>query len=197
MSVPIRDRLIREMKQSPGKSLFLAVGAIVAGFVWGPRLTASARPASAAGAAAGGPSSQLDLDADDRRDPSEIRAEFIRISEDARALRQLAEPVDAFPVEQDPFEIVSPSAPTPVASIAKPPNPDDELRKDETARAEALRLTGVFEFPRGRRAVLGGEVVVTGDEAFEFAVIEITERAVVLGGRFGTYRIAMSGSKEK
>ncbi len=197
MSESVKQRFLREMRQSPGKAAVLILGAVVAAFVWGPRLVAGARsPARPTAAGEGAaPTGEL-VDTDGRRSPAAIRAEFIRISKEARALRDLARPVEAFPDVADPFLVAAtpvqvPSAATPVATAR------DDACDSEQARARDLRLTAVFRFPRGAKAVLGGEVVEVGDEASGFAVMEIEDRSIVVGGRFGTYRIAMRGAEEK
>ncbi|MFG0318158.1 MAG: hypothetical protein ACF8XB_12865 [Planctomycetota bacterium JB042] len=197
MSESVKDRFLRELRQSPGKAAVLILGAVIAAFVWGPRLVAGARSSGRpAGAAEATASAGELVDTDGRRSPAAIRAEFIRISEEARALRELARPVEAFPAVNDPFLV--PTTPVPLDAAAAPAVTEREDVGDaERLRARDLRLTAIFQFPRGAKAVLGGEVVEVGDETSGFAVMEIEDRSIVVGGRFGTYRIAMHGAEEK
>jgi len=210
------QRLVREMKASPAKAGLLGLGAVVAAFVWGPLLVAGGKEKPAVVAAgvdgssavgAGGATTESTVDtttaeaaaaagAATRRDPSAIRVEFIRIADQARGLRRLSEPVARLIDERDPFLV---DEPAPVATPIRPVVDVDAERviAEERDRAANLALTGVFSFPRGRRAVVGGDVVAVGDEVFGFAVMTIQEREVVLGGRFGKYRLSLGGMEEK
>ena len=197
------QRLVREMKASPGKALLLGVGAVVAGFVWGPLVMAggkSSSPVAASGAAGAVTAAAVDgvvaAPVAARRDPGAIRDEFIRIAEAARGLRRLAEPVGRIEGEHDPF-LLEASVATVVAPAPETDEEPEDVVLEERARVAKLALSGVVEFPRGRRAVLDGEVVAVGDEHGGFAVIRIEEREVVVGGRFGTYRVALGGTEDE
>lgn len=187
-----QSRLLRELKQSPGKAAVLLLGAIGAAVVWGPRL-ASGFSAGSSGAkkVVSAPEEADDMSGIARRDPAGIRAEFIRISTDARHLRVLAEPAKSRSIRLDPFAAKSyvraPALPAPGPEAQE----EQAAEGDERHAAEELRLQGVVEFKSGRTAVLSGEVLREGDRISGLLVESIESRAVTLRGRFAIYRLEM------
>ena len=195
MSGSSLQSLLEELKRSPGKAVVLLIGAVGAAVVWGPRL--------ASGFSTGSRAEQPSLSATEdeaaaagieRRDPGNIREEFIKISEDARRLRVLAEPVEMLVPEFDPYA-ASEYRPKVVETNQVPELEQDE--QNERSVAETLRLTGVFEFKSGRSAVLAGNVLREGDLLTGLVVESIEPRAVVLRGRFGLYRVQLDRQEEK
>ncbi|MFH0945824.1 MAG: hypothetical protein V2A76_11550 [Planctomycetota bacterium] len=191
------SRLLRELKQSPGKAAVLLLGAVGAAVVWGPRL-ASGFSSSSSGPqqVTAAPEESSDQSGIVRRDPAGIRTEFIRISTEAKHLRVLAEPTEPRTILLDPFAAKS------FVRAPAPPAPGKEAREEEAAEqderqaAEGLRLQGVVEFKSGRTAVLSGEVLRTGDRVSGLLVESIEPRAVTLRGRFAIYRLEMEKPEE-
>jgi len=202
MSSGPMDVLREELKRSPGKAVVLLIGAVGAAVVWGPRLASGFQAESDSGR----PSIRIaedeaERDGIERRDPASIRAEFIKISEDARHLRVLAEPVKMLAPSFDPYAAAE-YQPKPVEAPPDPPGPpgsEEPLpgEQDERNAALLLELTGVFQFKSGRSAVLSGEVLREGDQVAGLLVESIEPRAVHLRGRFGLYRVALDRQEEQ
>ncbi len=192
--------LLKEMRQSPVKAGVLCVGIAAALVIWGPRLAAGfgkdvPRPRATGNAgeaaAAGAPASGSDA----RRDPASIRAEFIRISAEARGLREVALPVAVPAIARDPF--AAPASALAAAAVPVQPSADAEEVLAESERAAALRLEGVFHFRNGSSAVLDGVVLRKGDEHQGFTVVAIEGRSVRLRGAHAQHRVTMEDEKER
>lgn len=192
----LRRRLLTEIRQSPGKAAVLGVGMLVALLVWGPRLSrglGAAPVEQALGVAVDG--TDGGSGSIENRDPGRIRSEFIRISREARELRDFADPVAMREVARDPFAALGPA---PVALVAPAP-PERSAAELERDAANRLRLTGVFRFARGASAILDGEVVRLGGRVGPFTLKAVGERAVELAGEHGSYtlEIAPTGLEEE
>jgi hypothetical protein len=191
---PLPGRLLREMKQSPVKAFVLIAGAVLACVVWVPRAVSDASPAGPTDAGAATDGSTPEALAG--RDPAAIRAEFISISEEAKSLRRFSDPVTPPPLARDPFVLPRQDETEPEQPVYTTPpddgvDPREKQEQEERERAAALRLSGVFQFPRGKNAVVDGQVVAVGDEVAGFTVERIEARACMLRGTHDVYVISM------
>ncbi len=197
-------RIAVEVRQSPVKAIALGALFLVAACVWGPKFFRSGPTAPSAGTAATpadvagapvGPGAVPVTTADfTQRDPSSIRAEFIAISDEARALRRIAETHPAASIENDPFKAlprpVEQETPAAVATSA-PVSEAAALDAVEQARARALVLSGVIVFGKGRAAIVDGVLVRTGERIAGLEVTSVEARRVELRGEHGTYVLTM------
>ncbi len=197
-----KDRIIAELKQSPGKAAVLGLGVVAAAIVWGGQLSgASSRNAKERTAAAPDVmTGAMEADANAfRSDPEAIREEFERILEEARSLRRFAETIRPADVNRDPFvhdrEDREVEPPVPIAP-APPPVDDSDLITDERARAGQVHVDGVFLFASTRRAVLDGVVCGIGDEHAGFVVVRIDGRMVTLRGTHSDHQLSMDRPKD-
>lgn len=215
--LPLRGRLLFEVRQSPVKAIALGALFLVAVFVWGPKFFAGAAkppaPVASSGAlesAPGGapsiaqtPPGITDSPAADAltssspaafamRDPSDIRKEFISISAEAHDLRRAAEVKRMGRIERDPFQPL-PRHDVPVVITASAPAVTAAVPADATERAEfaLLKLTGVMVFKIGRTAVIDGRLMRQGDTIGSFEVTRVDARRVELKGRHGAYVLTM------
>lgn len=195
------SRLIAEMKQSPLKAGVLLAGAVVAAAVWGPRVAAAfgggpARPvAGPAAVEEDGAGEEVELV---RLDPGAIRSEFIRVSEDARNLALLVRPIPARAGAGDPFARPEvPAPPPPLLHQQQGQEAESNPAVEEAIRAAALRLEGVFQFPRGRSVVLDGVVLRVGDVLDGFTVTDVEGRSALVRGAYGEYVVRMFEPKEE
>lgn len=197
------DRLMREVKESPTKAIALSLGALVALWVWIPRLL----PAADSGAAApyAGLPSESWNDFESRsepypRDSLAIRSEFIAISEEARRVRRFADPWLGERSSRDPFDrpddepVITTAEPTAEEAAESLERAEREARDvvaeaaaAEIARANALELRGVFEFGKDKSALLGGRIVRVGDRIDGLRIVAIDARAITLRGEHGDY----------
>ena len=105
----VTDQFIADVRQSPGRAAVLALGVVVAGFVWGPRLRAAfGSPAGSVTEAVGDPvvvGGSVDPvgPTEMGRNASEIRAEFEQIAGYAAELRGRAILPDRRELARDPF----------------------------------------------------------------------------------------------
>lgn len=181
----VREKILREMRESPVKAGLLGLGVLVAVAIWGPRLAGAFEDAPSSQAAMSQTAEGLESGVPTRRNPNAIRAEFVRISEDAMKLRQMARRILPRPVVVQPFaEKAHVTKSSVVASL--PLNGGEEV-----IRVGGLVLSGIVEFAAGRSALMSGEVLRKGDTYQGFLVLEIESRAVVLRGSQGDYRIEM------
>ncbi|MBI4881090.1 MAG: hypothetical protein HY812_15750, partial [Planctomycetes bacterium] len=168
--------------------------------IWGPRLAAGCGkeeappPRAAAGTGGAAAAGALGKGAETRRDPASIRAEFIRISGEARSLRDVALPVALPAVPRDPFAARESAL---AAAAPAEPSPEEGGAVAERERAAALRLEGVFHFRNGSSAVVDGVVLRKGEEHQGFTVVAIEGRTVTLRGAYAEHRVTMEDEKER
>lgn len=191
----LTDRIAVEVRQSPVKAIALAALFIVAACVWGPKFFASSKaqappietPTGAADVAGAPPATEFAS-----RDPIVIHDEFVEISKEAHELRRIAEERPTLTIGHDPFRPLV-RAPVSAAPVAAPTSAAPETRADDVERdaANALVLSGVMVFGKGRAAVIDGRLVRTGDRVRDFEVTAVDARRVELKGAHGTYVLSM------
>ncbi len=212
------SRLTYELRNSPVKAVVLGVGILVALLVWVPRFVTRSSDAGSqttsttkdpASNASPSSSSALagfvaNLADGSSRDSFAMRTEFMRISQEAQQLHRFADGIEPRASSRDPFARIATKKPPSVAPDPPPQSEDTSetpalLESDaERARVALLRIDGIVRFATHSQCFLGGmrhEVGETIDGGLTIETIE--ERAVVLKGKYGTYRLEMHhGDKE-
>lgn len=189
----LKDRLLEEIKASPGRAVMLGAGLLVTLFVWGPHLKgmfqgkagkrAPQHPATLSEVSPAAPATL-------GRDASVIRDEFISISREARALGRLANSPPPPTVERDPFD--SELMRDAIQHLQAETTPDElefERTRLEREAVLAMVLRGVVISGSRGTAMFEDQVVPVGARYRGFRVAELRINSVILAGELGLYEL--------
>lgn len=189
------DRIKADLKQSPGRAGMLAVGLLVAVFVWGPHIRGMIQGDPRKKSAASGSSQTVDpatqrSSVGSGRDAATIRDEFIAISREAHALGRLANSAPAPTVHRDPFDGDLMHGPIIPADDQLPVVDAVMLRAEaEREKVEAMILKGVMISGDRGTAMFEDRVVPVGGRYRGFRVAELRIDSVVLAGEAGVHEV--------